>query len=974
MSALPVFRLHHFATGLALAACLLSAAGAAEPKVAKTERGATVETDRFRVTVSNGVVTSVVNKLTNEEYLDLQAKIENILPHLPSGLGTQAGDDAISAAAKLYHWPWWELPAAATWPNQHYPTGDSKFEFAATGTTGCTLAYTGLTDGKATFADEKFTLALDVDPATGDLLLTPAAASPRPGVYAANLSVSALAPAITAEAPIFDGVRLDREMRHTLWVNAWGGYWDYSFIALNGYKTGAVGIWTQDPELKCYKMLFYLINGEGLSFSFSTMNIPPFEKLTEAKPLAWRLQAFDKSWSQAAARFRDWRLKNQKFAARPEWTKQISYVNGGVNAGKMWVDILSDYFGGQNLDRTVTFAATIRRQAFDRNHADNAYYDKFPEEMKAWKTSGAKLMAYLQPMIMWSPNAEGQRQKDGVEFHNLADTRSVFVKDDKPQPYIDQHHLGEPHWQRWFLDWVKEYINPGGADGVYHDQSYHCPIDRRGLAVNGMTSTQGMADYFYKAQTENPNAIHGTEHMTEVNNVGASLGIGSGILWGTAPSMRHQRIGHASPVSNALHYPNGTLWTFPHYSDFPMRGDATFFHWGMDLAEKRGEIAAGFLQNGTLFSGKALPFDQWRNELWLERERNLLFIRNGLRPVFPEDWDRHVLSYFKGAKGEDFRYVQMPWGTAFIQMTNGAEAMQYGRLHGVTDAAADGAIAGWVCYNESGPAGLHPDLYYCLNPKLARPAVCFSTNSEFASSFYESYVQDGFANGKFAFLRIRPIEAIGSITGYDSVVLHAPAAPVKVLVNGQPSVPTARKSVTAPWKGQDEWVIQFMGAADIVVFLAEPPAGFGALKDAAAMRITATKVNDDIVDSAWLSSRLGVSKSKDGKDLLDSSGVTPQFLPRRDVQTLLALRPPTDAKAGVLKVTVRGAGDSGPQRVEVNGQDYRVPGADPAEKGAFPLSLPLKAGDALLLNLVSERGCSCTFEWLENPAATPPAK
>ena len=62
---------------------------------------------------------------------------------------------------------------------------------------------------------------------------------------------------------------------------------------------------------------------------------------------------------------------------------------------------------------------------------------------------------------------------------------------------------------------------------MYHDQSYHCPIDRRGPIekLGNMTSVQGMADYFYKAQTENPDSVHGTEHMTEVNNVGASLGI-----------------------------------------------------------------------------------------------------------------------------------------------------------------------------------------------------------------------------------------------------------------------------------------------------------------------------------------------------------------------------------------------------------------------------------------------------------------
>ena len=38
---------------------------------------------------------------------------------------------------------------------------------------------------------------------------------------------------------------------------------------------------------------------------------------------------------------------------------------------------------------------------------------------------------------------------------------------------------------------------------------------------------------------------------------------------------RKQRLQHPSPVSNSLHYPNGTLWAFPHYSDFGTSSQTT---------------------------------------------------------------------------------------------------------------------------------------------------------------------------------------------------------------------------------------------------------------------------------------------------------------------------------------------------------------------------------------------------------------
>ena len=49
------------------------------------------------------------------------------------------------------------------------------------------------------------------------------------------------------------GVRLDRHMQPKLNVTFWGSFWDYSFVALNGEKAGAVGFWCQDKETHCHR-------------------------------------------------------------------------------------------------------------------------------------------------------------------------------------------------------------------------------------------------------------------------------------------------------------------------------------------------------------------------------------------------------------------------------------------------------------------------------------------------------------------------------------------------------------------------------------------------------------------------------------------------------------------------------------------------------------------------------------------------
>lgn len=929
---------------------------AADTKITQTDKGAVVETDRYKAEISGGVIVSFINKFTSEEYLDKSADLGQILPHLPSGLGTQDGNECLAGADKLFHWPWWEHDPNETWPSQHYPSPASQYSFAAKDADSAVLTYKGLTDGKRSFADETYALAVQVDKETGDLLVTPNVESARKGVYGCALTVTAMAPAVTIEAPIFDGVRLDRHMQPMLWVNSWGGYWDYAFLALNGNKVGAVGVWCQDAQLRTYKHLFYLINSQGLSFSLSSMNIPPFDQYTQASPMTWRFQAFDKSWSQAAARFRDWRLKNVKIAPRADWTKQVCFIQMGVNASKGWLDILSTYLDNTHLERTVTFAPIIRRQPFDHNHADNMPYEKFAEDMKAWKTSGAKLMAYLQPMIMWAGKAENDRERDGLKFHALADTRMVFQnKPDTRDPYIDQHHLGQVDWQKWFLQYVKEYIQDDGADGVYHDQAYHCPIDARGL-VNNMTSPEGMADYFYNAQAQNPGSIHGTEHMIENNNVGASLGIGSGILWGTAASMRHQRISFASPVTNSLHYPNGTIMGFPHYSDIAAGGGGSSirFHWGMDLMEKRGDIPSLALQNGGLYGSKPL-LDKFRNELWLDRTRAMLFVANGLRPVYPEDFSRDVYSYFKGAEGEDFRYEKTPYGSQFVQLKGDKKTIQYARIHGVTDAPMGGAIVGWCVYKPTGPSGLRPDRYYIVDPNAQRPAVYFQTNNKQSTSFYEGYAEDAATSEKLAMLKVRGIPQIGIVTRYDSVVLHSPTTPKAIFVNGQPQQVVRMKDDAN--NDLDQYAIGIEVPADVAVIIQEPLAGFAAVHESSVARAVSFDTSSDFFDSQWLTSRLAGGTDKTGHDFLNARVDTAIGTKVTQVHSVVKMPGEANEPAGLLKISFVGA----LKTIEVNGvaRQFTQDTGKPAV-----VSIPAKPGQSMLISTYSDAGGMYTFEFL----------
>jgi hypothetical protein len=930
--------------------------GTATARIDETPRGAIAETGRFRAEIRDGVLVSFFNKLTYEEYLAKGARLDTLVPHLPSGLGTQNTDSERESARKLFEWPWWEHPTTSSWPNQHFPTTTSTFAFKAKDQRSALLTYKGLSNSVGGFADESFALEITIDAETGDLLVTPAAEAPRGGVYGCGFTLSALAPEITVEAPIFEGVRLDRHMQPALWVNQWANFWDYGFLALNGEKSGAVGLWCQDPELRVYKTLFYLINEQGLSLSVHAMNLPPFNKLKSAKPMTWRLQAFDKSWAQAAARFRDWRVKNVKIAPRPDWVKKLSFMEYGMDKASPVNEtaMLEKYFGGRDLDRVLTWAPAVRAAGFDRNHANNEPYPGFQKDMQGWKAKHLKLIVYLQPMIMWTPDAKTDRERQAVAFSALANTRSPFRANlETVDLRHDQHNLGCPQWQRWFLDWVKEYIQKYGADGIYHDQSYCCPIDVRGAsAPGGMTSPQGMADYFYKAATENPGSIHGTEHMTEVNSVGASMSLGCGIIWGTpgyqghigpAGSMNRQRIKKASPVSNALHSPNGAIFGFPHQSNYSEFG-AVRFHHGMDQMERRGDLPAIPLGSyGFFMSG--VPYDQCANEVWLDRQRVLAFVHNGLRPVFPENWERNVLTYFEGANGEDFRYEQMSWGTAFVQYSGGQRKLQYGRINGVTRAAVQGAILGWPCYDEHGLAGLNPDesATYCLDPAGHRPPAWFSVPAD------DVFVADGFANENLAYFQLQPVS--GSRAATKAIFLNAPSAPAAVWVDGHAVKPGAA--------GSSRWTIAINRDSFVAVIFREPPPGFASIDTNLILcRDVDPVTRRDILRPSFLAGN--VSPIKEGIKITPAQQKAPQI--KAESQVHIPLKAPA---SGVLRISTV---EVPAPACRLNGKVAVFVSSTANQKTSQSLEIPVPADKAILLSLSPTVAGTFTFEWLpRNP-------
>jgi hypothetical protein len=320
-----------------------------------------------------------------------------------------------------------------------------------------------------------------------------------------------------------------------------------------------------------------------------------------------------------------------------------------------------------------------------------------------------------------------------------------------------------------------------------------------------------------------------------------------------------------------------------------------------------------------------------------------------------------VYAYFKGAGGEDFRYEKHPWGSAFVQGSGKNARMHYGRIHGATHAAVQGGIAGWVFHNDQGPSGLHPDRTYCLDPAVSFPPVTFSpANWQSPDDLFESYVADGCANGSIAMLRVKAIESIGQIIHYDTIALHAPKEPKRIVVNGRAVNPAQCrvKPASGRWKDQDQWNLSIKLPACVAVLLEDPAPGFDKLAASALVRVVEPEMNTDIFDTAWLSGLVKQTAAPDGKVTISSQVLPENLLNARKVQMHVPFAPPAGAKSGALRLTLS---QGAPSELAVDGLDRPVaPGARP-----WVFEHPMKAGEAVILSITTPAGAPCTFEWVE---------
>jgi hypothetical protein len=643
----------------------------------------TVTTPRYRITLDGLMITGVKNLLTGEIYAQPAADaapskaLEQLAPRLGAAVESLRGE----------------------------PT---RFFYLAEGTkitqsrlpNGVRLTYTGLFSGAK--AEPQMTLAVDllVDPATGDLCLTPniqgnipiVAGTRDRGIERTVVQLRNLDEALKVILPVNDGLCFTNAIMGAKFATDrmlhfnWPMNWEAGLLIAEGQQ-GCMAVWADDAPMNYGRFLGLSKSAGRWHCAFEYQAAEIIDRSDAITHATWRVNVFPGYWAQAAARYqaqmqRQWPELKPLSARTPKWADTVrvvmaSYIPDVENARKALA-----------LLPPGSVMPLFTSQGWLKGWNDNAIYkagytsmDFFPN----WPLENPERYEGVDGIGKWF----GDLEKEGLRVFPY--TNSVAL--DFRHPWYggklhDRHHAEWRFWQRIYPELCQDIVKRYGVSGIYEDCSWVMSRRDDWGAPDGENWYNGSARMRVYFRQLLPEVALMGERRNEVTARSQHFAL-SITQWP----------GAAHPICSYLFDPYCRIWNLQLSPD------------GFDADDIRGFLTRWNPE----FEGGPLQ------DRMLIRLRGQIFAREGLVNYWPEQWDPKVMHYYKGKDGTEFRFVR-DGGTRFVKVTPHGEETLYWRLHGVTSREATGVGAeGWVGYDGDRILGLNPRVTYITLPTVRRP-------------------------------------------------------------------------------------------------------------------------------------------------------------------------------------------------------------------------------------------------------------
>ena len=640
--------------------CLFCMQPAHAAEITVVDDSVFVRTDTYKVRFVDGVITQLHNKLTGETYT------------LPLGIdGVPTGISGRSGLLRRNGGSFWTEQTTLTKARKIDPL---KAEIVFTQ------------------EQSEMRLFIAVDENTGDLLIEQEGVSDTAGVYGiqwgcGNLDTQHLKLILPAQG----GQVVDATSPITSTSFDYPEHWEAQ-LAIVQAEHGGFFVRGADQTFQ-FKALHYEKDVESFALGFETQNQAPFDTLTTAKSIRWRLNTYLGDWRVPARQYRDWMEQTfnpKKLTEMPTWVSEIGLV---VIYHGLELSILEKLAEQVNPAKTLLYLSQWRKDDYDTNYPDYTASENFGSFLETAHRYGFRVMLHTNfPGV--APSHPLYAELQAYQFRDRWSGNPIGWFWDRPEE-PGRHAFINPassEFRRILVEQLTRLSQKYQIDAIHLDVSLIARNDANGL-IAGLNAAQGNVQLHQDLTEAVPQVVFGGEGLHEIT---------------FSRERFAQRLVYAldikpHPISTFLFSPYTLLYGHLGLPN-PDIGPKLYQEY-LALYERWG-----VLPTLRLWSVEQLDADHPETQRLLAIAK--VWQEVGFKPDFETDWDMETLFQYTGGAGK-VATLRGADGRVALMLPEGTAG--YERISGVTRIDTDQSLRDWRAYNQTTLLGLNPEKSYLLN-------------------------------------------------------------------------------------------------------------------------------------------------------------------------------------------------------------------------------------------------------------------
>ncbi len=627
-------------------------------------------------------------------------------------VATFQGPDLVGLTNTLTGESYLKSPSATPLMNLETLAGPSYSLQASTWTGG------GATSASLTMQDSvrAVTIAVTVDPASQEIVITLSGQTTQPGATAAYWAIAGLdMSAGHLIVPASSGIVLDQQ--HLEWGSmlVYPSDWQAQ-MAVYETSVGSMVLYSTDSQYLRKQLRVASRTNPTIDLSVATEAIAPWPSATSVPTVEWRLKSFAGDWRTAAAVYRDWLAANRPPVSNSNhaWVNNIRtviQVGSAASSGMIQNPSILDTLAAElTPSQTLIYIPNWRQSAYDVNYPDYTPASGVVSFVAKAHTLGFKVMLHTDLVGVTPSNADfasvqqwqlkdpGTLQLMGSEWSSPASTPNRFA-------FIDP---ASSVFRKLFISRVGAAVAAVQPDALHLDTSSYMFNDGNG-PIEGMNYAQGVVQLHKDLIAAFPNLALGGEGTNDA--IYAYNSFAQNAWSGDYTTL----LGHpiASFLWNSQTSGQTQIQYYGHLGQ-PAATDPNFKSF-VALVEREG-ILPVLVVNGA--SDLDLTnADNARLLHWLESWQ-----ANGFQPAWSGDWTGSLIPY-QGVSGAT---ATLSDSGSVISLNAGGTPL-YQRIHDSMQQVTAGYIANWPAFDATQIYGLDPSEQYWLDP-IPRPATTHITS------------------------------------------------------------------------------------------------------------------------------------------------------------------------------------------------------------------------------------------------------